>query len=72
MAMIEIEPPREDADVAGLVRKALEVLRQANIGARRRSRSLKTSGLVQVPDEDAEQAINVLLAAIIRASIRPS
>jgi hypothetical protein len=68
MAMIEIESPRGDVGV----QTALGVLRQANIKARRRTRSLKISGLVQVPDADAERAVNLLIAANIRASIRPS
>jgi hypothetical protein len=65
MTTIEIESPRDDADLGARVQKSLEVLRQAN-------RSLEIKGLVQVLDADAERAVNVLLAANIRASIRPS
>jgi len=68
MATIEIESPRGDVGV----RRALEVLRQANIQTRRRRRSLEIKGLVQVPDADAERAVNALLAANVLASIRPS
>jgi hypothetical protein len=48
--MIEMKPPRKDVDIAGLIHRLLQVLRQANIGARRRIRSLKISGLVRMSD----------------------
>jgi hypothetical protein len=72
MTTIEIEPRRRDADVAGEVQRALEVLRQVGIRARRRVRPLEMKGLIQVPDADAEHAVTFLLAANIRAAIRPS
>ncbi len=72
MTTIEIEPQRRDADVASEVQMALEVLRQASIKARRRTKSLEMKGLIQVPDADADRAVNLLLAANIRAAIRPS
>jgi len=72
MTTIEIERPRGNADVAAATKKAIEILRQAGIKARRRVRSLMMKGLIQVPDADAERALNLLVAASIRASIRPS
>jgi hypothetical protein len=72
MTTIEIEPHRRDADVVAEVQRALEVLRHARIRARRRVRSLEMKGLVQVPDADADRAVSLLLAANIRAAIRPS
>ena len=72
MTTIEIGPKRRDADVAAEVQRALEVLRRARIKARRRVRSLEMKGLIQVPDADAERAVNLLLAANVRVAIRPS
>jgi hypothetical protein len=72
MAIIEIEPLGDDADVAPETKRAIEVLRQAKIKARRRTRSLERQGLIQVADADAERALDVLLAANIRAAVRPS
>jgi len=72
MTTIEIEPQGRDANIADEVQRALEVLRGAHITARRRVRSLEMRGLIQVPDADAERAVSLLLAANIRAAIRPS
>jgi len=72
MTTIEIEPQRRDADVAAELQRALVALRKARIKARRRVRSLEMMGLIQVPDADAERAVSLLLAANIRAAIRPS
>jgi hypothetical protein len=72
MTTIEIEPERRDADVAGEVQRALEVLRRACIKARRRVRLLEMKGLIQVVDADAERAVNQLLGGNFRAAIRPS
>ena len=72
MAIIEIEPQRRDEDVATEMQRALGVLRKARIKARRRVRSLEMMGLIQVPDADSERAVALLLAANIRAAIRPS
>ncbi len=72
MTTIEIEPQRRDADVAAELQRALVALRKARIKPRRRVRSLEMMGLIQVPDADAERAVSLLLAANIRAAIRPS
>ena len=72
MTTIGIESPHGNADAAAATKKAIEILRQADIKARRRVRSLMMKGLIQVPDADAERALNLLAAANIRASIRPS
>jgi muramoyltetrapeptide carboxypeptidase LdcA involved in peptidoglycan recycling len=72
MTTIEIECASGSADISAATKKAIEVLRQAGIKTRQRSRSLEKKGLVQVPDADAERALNLLAAANIRASVRPS
>jgi capsule polysaccharide export protein KpsE/RkpR len=72
MMTIEIEPQRRGADIATEVQRALGVLRKARIEARRRVRSLEMMGLIQVPDAAAERAVSLLVAANIRATIRPS
>jgi hypothetical protein len=72
MTTIEIEPLHRGADVTTDVQRALAVLRKAGIKVRRRVRSLEMMGLIQVPDADAGRAISLLVAANIRAAIRPS
>jgi hypothetical protein len=72
MTIIEIEPQRRDADITAVVQAALAVLRQASIKARRRVRSPEMKGLIQVPDADAERAVDLLLAANMQAAIRPA
>jgi hypothetical protein len=72
MTTIEIEPPHGSADVAATTKKAIEILRQAGIEARRRVRSLEIKGLIRVADADAERTLNLLAAANIRVFIRPS
>jgi hypothetical protein len=72
MTTIEIECASGSADFSAATKKATEVLRQSGIETRQRSRSLEKKGLAQVPDADAERALNLLAAANIRASVRPS
>ncbi len=72
MPTIEIDPRRRDMDVAAEVQRALEVLQQAGIRARPRVRSLEIKGLIQVPDADAERAVDLLRAGYMRVAIRPS
>lgn len=72
MTTIEIEPPRGSADVAATTKKAIEILRQADIKARRRVRSLEIKGLIRVPDADVERVLILLAAANIRVSVRPA
>ncbi len=70
MAIIVIEPA--EGDTGEELRRALEALKKAGVEARRRHRSLQPTTLLQVADPDAERAVNILLAAQIRATIRPS
>jgi hypothetical protein len=72
MTAIEIDPRRRDMDVAAEVQRALEVLQQAGMRARPRVRSLEIKGLIQVPDADAERAVDLLRARYMRVAIRPS
>ena len=72
MTTIEIDSRRRDMDVAAEVQRALEVLQQAGIRARPRVRSLEIKGLIQVPDADAERAVDLLRARYMRVAIRPS
>jgi hypothetical protein len=72
MTTIEIESRRRDMDVAAEVQRALEVLQQASIWARPRVRPLEIKGLIQVPDADAERAVDLLRARYMRVAIRPS
>ena len=53
------------------VQKALDVLRNAGIKARKRSRAL-AHDLVQVSENDAERALELLDASNIRTSVRPN
>ena len=72
MTTIEIDPRRRDMDIAAEVQRALEVLQHVGIRARPRVRSLEIKGLIQVPDADAERAVDLLRARYMRVAIRPS
>ena len=67
MVTIVIEPRGNEI----WLRAAFEILRDAGITARKRSRSMSRS-FVQVNDEDSERAMTLLAASNIRASIRPA
>ena len=70
MGIIIIEPPRGDAGEE--LRRALDALKNAGIKARRRSRSLQSTTLLQVEDPAEDEALRVLQSANIRAMLRPS
>ena len=70
MVTIEIEP--QGGDLVREVKRAIEILRQAGVAARRRSRSLEHKGLIQVADADAERALGLLSGSNFRAATRPS
>jgi hypothetical protein len=72
MTSIEVELAPGSADVFAATQKAIAILGEAGITARRRVRSLQVKGLIQVMDADTERALDLLLGANIRASIRPS
>jgi hypothetical protein len=72
MTTIEVDPAVRGADVTSQAQTALKVLHQAGVRARRRVRSLATKALIQVADADAERAVQLLVAAQMRAAIRPS
>jgi hypothetical protein len=66
MTTIEIDPRK--MDVAAEVQRALEVLRQVGMRARPRVRPLEIKGLIQVPDEDAERAVDLLRSRYVRVA----
>jgi|SRR5579862_1014618 len=70
MTTIEIYP--REKDIAAEIQRALEVLRQIGVRARPRMRPLEITGLIQVPDADADRAIELLRSTLMRAAIRPS
>jgi hypothetical protein len=72
MTTIEVDQTVRGADVMSQAQSALKVLHQAGVRARRRVRSLATKALIQVADADAERAVQLLVAAQMRAAIRPS
>jgi hypothetical protein len=69
MALIVIETVRAEASVE--LERAIEFLKQAGIGARRRLRSSRSTPLLQIDDSETERALSVLLAAKVRALVRP-
>jgi hypothetical protein len=72
MTTIEVDPAVRGADVMSQAQTALKVLHQAGIKARRRARPLATKALIKVTDADAERAVHLLVAAQMRAALRPS
>jgi hypothetical protein len=69
MAVIIIEALRDEASED--LERAIESLKKAGIGARRRFRSSRSTPLLQIEDPETERALSVLLAANIRAIVRP-
>jgi len=67
MITIFVQPFGADAQV----QKALDVLRKAGIKARKRSRAL-SHDLVQVSDNDAQRALELLDASNFQTSVRPN
>ena len=72
MTSIEVELRRGGADVFAATEKAIAILSEAGITARRRVRPLQIKGLIQVMDADTARALDLLLGANMRASLRPS
>ena len=68
MAMIRIEP--SGADVSRDVGRALEILLRARVNARRRSTSSHSWGFIETDESDAVRAVELLVQANVKASIR--
>jgi hypothetical protein len=66
MASIEVELPRGGADAFAATKKAVAILSEAGITARRRVRPLQIKGLIQVMDADTARSRGICVGGGIK------